>query len=255
MRAGIYVNREVLIIGLAKVPRLMIPLELALRAKIRAEVKNPELRRKVIPDFRLGCKRMLLSNDWYPTLGRDHVELVTEGIREIDGHRIITADGVARATDAIILATGFHVTDSPMFDNIRDTEGHTLAQTYADKGRQAYKGTTIAGFPNMFFMLGPNTALGHTSMVYMIESQLNYIVDAIGTMKARGLKTFEVRREVQDAYNDKLQRMLAASVWNSGGCASWYLDAHGNNTTLWPDFTFHFRNQTKRFDLDAYTTS
>lgn len=254
VRAGIYVNREALIIGLAKAPGLMIPLELALRAKMRAAVKDPELRGKVIPDFRLGCKRMLLSNDWYPTLGRDHVELVTEGIREVDSHRIITTDGVARETDVIILATGFHVTDSPMFEIVRGTDGRTLAQTYADKGRQAYKGATIAGFPNMFFMLGPNTAVGHTSMVYMIESQLNYIVDAIGTMKARGLKAFEVRREVQDAYNDKLQRMLAASVWNTGGCASWYLDAHGNNTTLWPDFTFRFRRQTKRFDLDAYTT-
>jgi hypothetical protein len=107
----------------------------------------------------------------------------------------------------------------------------------------------------MFFLVGPNTFVGHTSMVYMIEAQLNYIVDAIDTMKTRGLATVEVRREVQDAYNETLQRKLASSVWMTGGCASWYLDAHGNNTTLWPDFTFRFRNQTKRFDLEAYTTT
>jgi cation diffusion facilitator CzcD-associated flavoprotein CzcO len=198
---------------------------------------------------------MLLSNDWYPTLGSDHVELVTEGIREVDGNRIVTADGTAREIDAIVLATGFHVTGSPMFEIVRGGDGRTLAQSYADKGRQAYKGTTVAGFPNMFLLLGPNTALAHTSMIFMIESQLNYVVDGIGAMKAQGLKTFEVRREAQDTYNERLQRKLAPSVWNTGGCLSWYLDAHGNNTTLWPDFTFRFRSQTKRFDIGAYITT
>jgi cation diffusion facilitator CzcD-associated flavoprotein CzcO len=254
-RAAIYANREAMVVGLAKAPRLMKPVELVLRAKIRTEIKDPELRRKVTPNFRLGCKRMLLSNDWYPTLDRDHVELITEGIREVDGRRIITADGTAREVDAIILATGFHVTDSPMFDLICGSDARSLAQTYADKGRQAYKGSAVAGFPNMFFLVGPNTFVGHTSVVYMIEAQLNYIVDAIDTMKTHDLRTLEVRREVQDAYNEKLQRKLASSVWMTGGCASWYLDAHGNNTTIWPDFTFRFRNQTKRFDLDAYTTT
>jgi cation diffusion facilitator CzcD-associated flavoprotein CzcO len=233
----------------------MKPVELVLRAKIRSEIKDPALRRKVTPNFRLGCKRMLLSNDWYPTLDRDDVELITEGIREVDGRRIITADGTAREVDAIILATGFHVTDSPMFDLICASDARTLAQTYTDKGRQAYKGTAVAGFPNMFFLVGPNTFVGHTSVVYMIEAQLNYIVDAIDTIKTRGLATVEVRRGVQDAYNETLQRKLASSVWTTGGCASWYLDAHGNNTTIWPDFTFRFRNQTKHFDLDAYTTT
>lgn len=255
LRAGIYANRETLILRLAKSPSLMKPLELTLRARIHAQIKDPELRRKVTPDFRLGCKRMLLSNDWYPTLGSDHVELVTEGIREVDGNRIVTADGTAREIDAIVLATGFHVTGSPMFEIVRGGDGRTLAQSYADKGRQAYKGTTVAGFPNMFLLLGPNTALAHTSMIFMIESQLNYVVDGIGAMKAQGLKTFEVRREAQDTYNERLQRKLAPSVWNTGGCLSWYLDAHGNNTTLWPDFTFRFRSQTKRFDIGAYITT
>lgn len=254
-RAGIYFARETQVVGLAKNPRLMKLFELISRAKIRAEIKDPDLRRKVTPNFRIGCKRMLIANDWYPTLDREHVELITEGIKEIDGRRIVAQDGTAREVDALIVATGFHVTDSPMFDTVCGVDGRSLSQTFADKGMRAYKGTTIAGFPNAFFLVGPNTGLGHTSMVYMIESQLNYVVHAVTTMKRLGITRIDVRQDVQDAYNDELQRKLAGSVWMTGGCASWYLDAHGNNTTLWPDFTFRFRRQTKAFDLDAYDTS
>jgi cation diffusion facilitator CzcD-associated flavoprotein CzcO len=254
-RAGIYAMRETQVVGLAKNPRMMKPFELIARAKIRTEIRDPELRRKVTPNFRIGCKRMLIANDWYPALDRDNVDLVTEGIGEIDGHSIVTKDGTVRDVDAIVVATGFHVTDSPMFDTICGRDGRSLSQTFADKGMRAYKGTTVAGYPNMFVLIGPNTGLGHTSMVYMIESQLNYVVDAITTMKSRGIGRIDVRQDQQDAYNEELQRKLAGSVWMTGGCASWYLDAHGNNTTLWPDFTFRFRKQTKRFDVDAYETA
>lgn len=254
-RLGIYVARETQVVGLAKNPRMMKPFEWISRAKILMEIKDPVLRRKVTPNFRIGCKRMLIANDWYPALDRDDVELITDGIREINGRAVITEDGTAREVDALVVATGFHVTDSPMFDTVCGSQSRTLSQTFADKGMRAYKGTTIAGFPNMFVLVGPNTGLGHTSMVYMIESQLNYIVDAIDTMKTHGITRIEVRADAQDAYNEELQRKLASSVWMTGRCASWYLDAHGNNTTLWPDFTFRFRHQTKQFDVDAYETS
>jgi cation diffusion facilitator CzcD-associated flavoprotein CzcO len=254
-RAGIYAAREFQVLGLAKNPRLMKPFEWISRTKIRNEIKDRELRRKVTPNFRIGCKRMLIANDWYPTLDRDDVELITEGIREVDGRRIITEDGTAREIDALIVATGFHVSDSPMFDVLCGSDGRSLSQTFSDKGMRVYKGTTIAGFPNMFVLVGPNTGLGHTSMVYMIESQLNYVVDAVKMMRTRGITRFDVRRDVQDAYNEEVQRKISSSVWMTGGCASWYLDAHGNNTTLWPDFTFRFRRQTKRFDIDAYECS
>lgn len=254
-RAGIYVARETQVVGLAKNPRLMKLFELISRAKIRTEIRDPDLRRKVTPNFRIGCKRMLIANDWYPALGRDNVDLVTEGIREIDGHAIVAGDGTVREVDAIIVATGFHVTDSPMFDTICGADGRSLSQTFAEEGMRAYKGTTIAGYPNMFVLVGPNTGLGHTSMVYMIESQLNYVVDAITIMKDRGLSRIDVSRAAQGAYNEELQRKLAGSVWMTGGCASWYLDDHGNNTTLWPDFTFRFRRLTKHFDIDAYETA
>jgi cation diffusion facilitator CzcD-associated flavoprotein CzcO len=225
------------------------------RLKIRTEIRDPELRRRVTPNFRIGCKRMLISNDWYPALDREHVELVTDGIREVKGRSIITMDGAEREVDAIIVATGFHVTDSPMFDVICGSDGQSLSQTFADKGMRAYKGSAIAGYPNMFILIGPNTGLGHTSMVYMIESQLNYVIDAVNNIKSRNITRIDVRQDVFDDYNDELQRKLASTVWMTGGCASWYLDAHGNNTTLWPDFTFRFRRQTKRFDLDAYEIS
>lgn len=254
-RAGIYAARETQVVGLAKNPRMMKVFELISRAKIRSEIRDPELRRKVTPNFRIGCKRMLIANDWYPALDRDNVDLVTDGIREIDGRTIVTKDGTVREVDAIVVATGFHVTDSPMFETICGSDGRSLSQTFADKGMRAYKGATIAGYPNLFILVGPNTGLGHTSMVYMIESQLNYVVDAVTTMKRRALRRVDVRQDVQDAYNEELQRKLEGSVWMTGGCASWYLDAHGNNTTLWPDFTFRFRRATKRFDVEAYETA
>ncbi|HZU46797.1 MAG TPA: NAD(P)/FAD-dependent oxidoreductase [Mycobacterium sp.] len=252
-RAGIYLARETQVVGLAKAPKFMKPFELIGRAKIRFEITDPALREKVTPNFRIGCKRMLIANDWYPTLDREHVELITDGIAEIRENAIIAEDGTSREVDAIVVATGFHVTDSPMFDVVCGADGRSLTKTFADQGMRAYKGTTMSNFPNMFVLVGPNTGLGHNSMVYMIESQLNYVVDALTVMKTRGLRTVEVKGEAQDAYHEELQRKLARSVWMTGGCASWYLDAHGNNTTLWPDFTFRFRRQTKRFDVDAYT--
>ncbi|WP_068271480.1 flavin-containing monooxygenase [Aldersonia kunmingensis] len=254
-RFGIYAMRETQVVGLAKAPTFMKPLELVARAKLRAEVRDPELRAKVTPNFKIGCKRMLISNDYYPALGRENVDLVTAGIAEITENAIITKDGTLREVDAIVVATGFHVTDSPTFETITGRDGRTLAATFDEGGQQGYKGTTVANFPNMFFLVGPNTGLGHTSMVYMIESQINYVADALRTAERKSVRTVEVRREAQDRYNRDLQERLSKSVWMNGGCASWYLDKHGNNTTLWPGFTFEFRNITRNFDLSAYETT
>ncbi|OBK44700.1 flavin-containing monooxygenase [Mycobacterium kubicae] len=254
-RAGIYLARETQVVGLAKAPRFMLPFELISRSKIRFEIKDPALRKKVTPNFRIGCKRMLIANDYYPALDREHVEVVTDGIAEIRADAIVTEDGTARPVDAIVIATGFHVTDSPMFQRICGVDGRSLSDTFAEQGMRAYKGATMTNFPNMFVLVGPNTGLGHTSMVYMIESQLNYLIDALNVMQDRDLRTVEVKPEVLDAYHAELQDKLAGSVWMTGGCGSWYLDAHGNNTTLWPDFTFRFRRQTKRFDVGSYDTT
>ncbi|RJO80022.1 NAD(P)/FAD-dependent oxidoreductase [Nocardia panacis] len=254
-RAAIYAARETQVVGLAKFPPLMRAFEAIAKAKLRAEIRDPELRAKVTPDFRIGCKRMLISNNYYPALSRPNVDVVTDGIREVRANSIVTADGTEREIDALIVATGFHVTDSPTYNTITGADGRTLAEVFDEIGQQGYKGSAINNFPNMFFLLGPNVGLGHTSMVYMIESQINYIADALDTVDRMGLRTVEVRREVQDAYNRGLQAKMAPSVWMTGGCSSWYLDKHGNNTTLWPDFTFEFRRLTKKFDVAAYRTT
>ncbi|MGN2636136.1 flavin-containing monooxygenase [Nocardia takedensis] len=254
-RAAIYAARETQVVGLAKVPALMQGFELLAKAKLRLEIRDPELRKKVTPDFRIGCKRMLISNEYYPALSRPNVDVITDGIAEVRPNSIVTKDGTEREIDALIVATGFHVTDSPTYNTITGRDGRTMSEVFDEIGQQGYKGSAVANFPNMFMLLGPNVGLGHTSMVYMIESQINYIADALATVDRLGLRTVEVRREAQDAYNADLQTKLVKSVWNTGGCASWYLDKHGNNTTLWPDFTFEFRRLTKKFDVAAYETT
>lgn len=254
-RAAIYAARETQVVGLAKVPALMQLFEAIAKAKLRYEIRDPQLRAKVTPNFRIGCKRMLISNDYYPALSRPNVDVVTDGIAEVRANSIVTEDGTEREIDALIVATGFHVTDSPTYNTIAGRDGRTLAEVFDEIGQQGYKGSAIANYPNLFFLLGPNVGLGHTSMVYMIESQINYIADALATIDRLDLRTVEVRRDVQDAYNADLQAKLAGSVWLTGGCSSWYLDKHGNNTTLWPDFTFEFRRLTKTFDVAAYDIS
>jgi cation diffusion facilitator CzcD-associated flavoprotein CzcO len=251
MRTGIYWARETFVVGFTKERRIMRLPERLSRRHLRRQVPDAELRRRLAPKYTLGCKRVLISNDYYPTLTRPNVEVVTDGIREIRERSIVTADGAERPVDTIIFGTGFHVTDMPAARQLRGRDGVLLADAWQGSP-QAYLGTTIAGFPNLFMLIGPNTGLGHTSMVFMIESQLAYVLDALRTMERRGLATVEVRAEAQAAYNAELQRDMRGTVWTAGGCASWYLDEHGRNSTLWPGFTFSFRQRTRRFDAERY---
>jgi cation diffusion facilitator CzcD-associated flavoprotein CzcO len=230
-------------------------MELLARAKLRLSVRDRALRRRLTPDYKIGCKRILLSNTYHAAFGHDHVRLVTAGIAEARANSLVTTDGVVHDVDAIIMATGFHVTDSPAYRRFYGKDGRSIGELFDDVGRQCYKGATIANFPNMFLMVGPNTGLGHNSMIFMIESQVNYLVDAVKTMKRRRLRSIEVRAEAQEDFRLLLRDKLSASVWNTGGCSSWYLDKHGANTTLWPGFSFEFRRITKKFDVDAYHVS
>lgn len=218
------------------------------------QVVDPGLRRRLTPDFVMGCKRVLLSDDYYPALAGDAVTLVTEPITRVCAEGVRTADGGLHAADVLILATGFHATDSPAAELITGATGRTLGQTWRSEGQQAYKGTTVAGFPNMFMLVGPNTGVGNTSMIYMIESQVRYLLDALRLMDRHDLATVELTSDAQRRFNTSLQRSMARTVWATG-CVSWYLDAHGRNTTLWPRFGFLFRAATRRFDLDAYRVS
>jgi hypothetical protein len=164
----------------------------------------------------------------------------------------VTADGVLHEVDTIVMATGFKVTDISLADRIRDAAGVSMADRW-EGSPQAYLGTAVAGFPNLFFVTGPNTGLGHNSLLFMIEAQLSYVLDALRQMRARGTTRVEVRRDAQEAYNAHIQRRLVRSVWNTGGCASWYLDKTGKNTTIWPYFTWRYWQRTRRFDPAPYT--
>jgi cation diffusion facilitator CzcD-associated flavoprotein CzcO len=226
------------------------------RRHLARQVPDPQLRAKLTPHFRLGCKRVLLSNDYYPALSQPNVDVVTERITEVVPEGIVTTgpDGERRVheVDAIIFGTGFHVTDVPLAHQLIGKDGRTLRAHWDDAGMSALHGATVAGFPNLFLLVGPNTGLGHNSIIFMIESQLSYVLGALKTMQRKGAATVEPRMDVQSAYNAQIQEQLAPTVWNTGGCASWYLDDKGRNTTLWPTFTFQFRQLVRRFKPADY---
>ncbi len=249
-RSFTYMARELAVIAFTKRPDLMKAPEKDGIKHMEAAVQDPALRAKLRPTFSLGCKRVLLSDTWYPAIARPNVEVVTDSIKEITPTGVVTTDGVEHPVDTIIWATGFHVTDIPAAQHVWNANGEHLLHEITD-GDGMYLGTTAPGFPNLFVMVGPNTGLGHSSIVYMIESQLNYILDAIHQIDDRALATVTVRGGPARAYNAELQRGLAGTIWNSG-CASWYLDAKGRNQTLWPTFTWKFRARTRKFDMANY---
>ena len=250
VRGGIYAGREALVLGFVKNPRLMKAMERLARLHMQHQIDDPELLKQVTPDYTIGCKRILPSNRWYRALAKPNVELVTDAITEVRGNAVVTADGREREVDAIVLGTGFHVTDIPAARRVRGRDGKLLDDLWHGSPR-AHLGTSIAGFPNLFFLLGPNTGLGHSSMVYMIESQIAHVVDALAVMRERGAETIEVRPEAQARSNAELERRLGGTVWNTG-CASWYLDRTGRNATIWPDWTWRFRRRVARIDPAEY---
>jgi cation diffusion facilitator CzcD-associated flavoprotein CzcO len=251
LRAGIYASREWLVLAFAKRRGLMKLPEALARRHLRRQVPDPELRSKLTPSYTIGCKRILLSNDWYPALTAPNTELVTDGIREVRERSLVTGSGEEIEVDAIVLGTGFRITDFPAADHLFGRGGRSLNEVWQGSP-QAYLGTSIAGFPNLFMLLGPNTGLGHNSMVFMIESQIAHVIRCLRASEERGAHAIEIRQEAQEAYNAGVQRDLAGSVWNAGGCKSWYIDRTGRNTTIWPRFTWQFRRSARRFDPSAY---
>jgi len=250
VRGGVYSGRELLVLGFVKQPKLMKVVEKLARKHMDRQISDPELRQKVEPGYTIGCKRILPSNRWYPALGRDNVELNADGIAEVREHSIVTRAGEEIEVDTIIFGTGFHVTDMPVANWVRGRDGRTLADSWEGSPR-AHLGTAVPGFPNMFMLLGPNTGLGHSSMVYMAESQIGYVMGALRETRSRGAQVFEVKPDVVERYNRSIDRRLSDTVWSTG-CKSWYLDDTGRNSTLWPDFTFLFRRRASRFDPAEY---
>jgi cation diffusion facilitator CzcD-associated flavoprotein CzcO len=250
MRAGTYSFREVL--GFAfRHPWAMKLLQPLARRHLKRSVADPVLRAKLTPNYLMGCKRVLISNDYFPALTQPNVELVTDGIAEVREHSIIGNDGVERAVDAIIFGTGFHVSDFPFASRVRGKEGRTLSEVWAGSPK-ALVGTTVAGFPNLFLLPGPNTGLGHSSVVYMLEAQIEHVLTAIVYMRRNGVTAIEARPQAQEAYVASVDKSMQGTVWTSGGCLSWYLDTTGRNSTLWPTPSWKFRRRVARFAPREY---
>lgn len=251
VRTRIYWLNELTALALVYRPERMEEAMRATRRYLASQIPDPVLREKLTPNYMMGCKRILLSDDFYPALTQPNSEVISERIHEICASSILTEDGAEHEIDAIICGTGFHVTDTQLPQCIYGRGGQSLAD-YWQAGPRAYLGTAVSGFPNLFLLIGPNTGLGHNSMVFMIEAQIAYILDCLRLMERRQWQTFEVRPENEESFNTEIQQRMQHTVWTSG-CSSWYLNANGRNTTLWPGFTFDFWRKTRRFDHRSYT--
>lgn len=247
VRAAVYWSRETFVLGFNRHRLSVVPRRAALR-HLERQVGDPELRRILTPDYEIGCKRILLSDEYYPALQQPNAELVAGPVSEVRPRAVVTADGREHEVDTIVWGTGFRATEMEAGERFRGRDGRLLGEAWAAGGMRALRGTTVAGFPNLFLMIGPNTLLGHNSVVFIIESQLAYLMEALGAMDAGGARVLDTRPEAEAAYNDALQQRMRGTVWVDGGCASWYIDEHGRNTTLWPGTSWSFRQATRRFD-------
>jgi cation diffusion facilitator CzcD-associated flavoprotein CzcO len=219
--------------------------------RLTKHVKDPALRRRLTPGYKIGCKRILVSNEYYKTFNRENVSLVTEPIDTFTPEGIV-AGGLQHHFDAVIFATGFVAADIELYVKIIGLHGENLIDRWASTGAEAYLGTTVAGYPNLCFILGPNTGLGSNSVVHMMESQMTYIMHYIRHLeKGENGSYIDLKPEVQEKYNQDLQRKFKGTVWSSG-CKSWYLNRAGKNTTLFPRLASTFRRLTKRFDPTVY---
>ena len=251
LRGLVYVLMEGTVLMTMVDKRLAKGMEAIARRHLRSQVRDPELRRKLTPRYTIGCKRITMSDSYYPALAQPNAEVVTDGIREIRARSIVTSDGTEREVDTIVLGTGFHVHDAPGFDRVRGRDGLTLAEAWKGSPR-AYLGTTIAGFPNLFLLVGPNSAGGFNSIIFTSEAHINYALNAIKAMDRHRLGAVEVRSDVYDAFAREAEEKLRHSVWNEGGCQSWYLDPNGRNGVWWPGFMGSLWRRTRRFDLSEY---
>jgi cation diffusion facilitator CzcD-associated flavoprotein CzcO len=250
-RAWIYASREVSVIGFVNAPFLLRGVERIALAHLERSVSDPGLRAELTPDYRAGCKRILLSDDYYPAVDREDVELVPSGVARFEPRTVVADDGTRRDVDVVVLATGFEATDMAAAHRITGRAGRLLSDVWQDGGTQALRGATVHGFPNLFLLVGPNTGLGHTSMIHVIESQLAYLADGLATLDRRGLDAIEPTAHAQAAWNTQVQQRLSRSVWATG-CSSWYQDPQGRIPTLWPGSTLRLRRATRRLDPLEY---
>ena len=249
LRAGVDYALEGITFSLRH-PGLLSAFEQLARVQLRLQVPDPELRAQLTPDFRLGCKRLLVSNDYYPAITADDVELVPHALAEAGERHVVAADGSRREVDVIIFGTGFDVSHPPIAARVRGRDGRSLAERWAGSP-QAYLGLTVSGVPNAFVTLGPNI-LVYSSFVAIAEAQVGYVVDALRRMEDDEIEVVEVRADVEAAHNARVQKALRRTVWNSGGCRSYYLDASGRNFAGWPWSVRALRRRLERFDPGDY---
>ncbi|GGH23969.1 Predicted flavoprotein CzcO associated with the cation diffusion facilitator CzcD [Cribrihabitans marinus] len=221
------------------------------RKGLERAITDPHMRARLTPDYRIGCKRILSSNDWYPTLARDDVTLVASGVDRIEGRTLVAQDGRRVDADVLIWGTGFRVTDAAERLDVTGAGGRTLREAWSG-GMQAHLGTAIAGFPNLFLLLGPHTGLGHNSVVLMIEAQVGHVGRLLADMERKGLTAIAPCADAQAGFEAEMADRLAGSVWQDGGCRSWYQDAAGRNPTIWPGTVGAFRRRMKRAGLEQY---
>ncbi len=249
LRGGIYAFRELLATSFLY-PRASRLLKSLAKHHLRRKVKDPELRKKLTPSYDVGCKRILISDDYFPAITRENVSVVTESIREIKPNAIVTRDGIEHTVDAIIFGTGFKVQEMPILTRVFGRFGKSLRETW-ETTMTAHLGTTVFGFPNLFILQGPNTGLGHTSVITMIESQVEHVLSALDLMKKKDA-WIEPTEEAQAAFVREVDEKMRGTVWTTGGCQSWYLDKGGRNSTIWPGFTFTFKRRLEQFREEEY---
>jgi cation diffusion facilitator CzcD-associated flavoprotein CzcO len=250
-RLGWYLRQELIMFGAMFNGSLRQRLVKAGALKyMQQEISDPAMREQLTPDYPLGCKRILVSDDYYQALASAELELVSSPITGIAADGVQTADETARDVDVIIYGTGFNATDFLASVDITGLGGESLAQRWA-AGAEALHGVAIPNFPNLFLLYGPNTNLGHNSIIFMVEAQVGYIVQCIDKMLAHDLKTLTAREEASQRFNQQLQSALAATVWG-GECGSWYKNADGKITNNWPHSSLRFALSMRSPDFTEY---
>ncbi|GAB2681223.1 flavin-containing monooxygenase [Thalassiella azotivora] len=245
VRAGVFTRLESRVLAFTAHPGAMRVVERVALRHLHRQVPDPALAERLRPRYRIGCKRILLSNDYWATFTRPDVALVTEPVTRVEADAVVDASGTRHPVDAVVLGTGFAVTEPYQDLTVTGPGGRTLAEEWS-QGMAGYLGVAVAGFPNLFTLVGPNSGLGHSSMVFMIERQVGYVARALRLRDSRGATRIAVRRDAQDAFVAEVDRRSEDTIWVTGGCRSWYLDRFGRNRTLWPASVLTYWRRMRR---------
>lgn len=250
-RLRIYLRNESYVVGFIRAPWVLKAAEWLATRHLRRQLGTPALQAALTPSYAAGCKRILVSDDYYPAFNRPNVALETCAVAEVTKTGVVTPDGRHVPCDAIVWCTGFDLIASDKRPAVVGREGRTLDASWSGR-LHAFRGTTVPGFPNLYTLMGPNTGLGHNSMVFIIESQIRYVLSHLDAMEREGATAIEVKPDVEASFNQRLDERTRGTIWVSG-CTSWYLDAKGQNGFLWPGSTLEFRRLTRAVPLEAMT--